>query len=217
MAILSKYKLEKYQYGVDVRKGRQLYMMSEKKIYFGEWLIGKTDQIIIIEMSKEIAEREAPFYLEVNGHENIIRTFGSIGNPSNLTIYVQEYAPQGDLADCLMDNQLQFTQPMLAQMFAQIADAMSYVASKKIVHGDLGCRNVLVFRVDPSEPKNNLVKITDFGLARWIAQAPANEDPTVIPIRYCAPEILRNNHHSSYSEKIRCLFNGCFNLGSFIK
>jgi serine/threonine protein kinase len=86
-------------------------------------------------------------------------------------------------------------------MFAQIADAMSYVASKKIVHGDLGCRNVLVFRVDPSEPKNNLVKLTDFGLARWIDRPPRNEDPTVIPIRYCAPEVLRNKRHASYSEK----------------
>jgi serine/threonine protein kinase len=201
MAKLSKYKLKEYQYGVDVRKGRQLYMMSEKKIYFGEWLIGTTDQIIIIEMSEQIADREAPFYLEANGHENIIRTFGSIGNPSNLTIFIQEFAPEGDLADCLMDNQFQFTQTMLVQMFAQIADAMSYVASKKIVHGDLGCRNVLVFRVDSNRPRNNLVKITDFGLARWIEHPPENEDPTLIPVRYCAPEILRHNHHLSYSEK----------------
>jgi len=201
MAILSKYKLEKYQYGTHVRKGRQLYMMSEKKIYFGEWLIGTNDPIIIIEMSREIAEREAPFYLEVNGHQNIIRTFGSVDNPSNLTIFIQEYAPQGDLADCLMDNQFQFTQPMLVQIFAQIADAMSYVASKNIVHGDLGCRNILVFQVDSNRPKNNLVKLTDFGLARWIEHPPANEDTTIVPIRYCALEILRHNRHTNYSEK----------------
>jgi serine/threonine protein kinase len=201
MARISKFKLEEYQYGTQIRKGRQLYMVSEKKIYFGEWLISKTDAIIIIEMNKQIAEREAPFYLKVNGHENIIRTFGSVTNPSNLTIYVQEYAPEGDLADCLMDNQFQFTQSMLVQIFVQIADAMSYVARNKIVHGDLGCRNVLVFRVDPSEPKNNLVKITDFGLARWIEHPPKNEDTSIIPIRYCALEILRNNRHSSYSEK----------------
>jgi serine/threonine protein kinase len=176
-------------------------MMSEKKIYSGEWLIDKRDQIIIIEMNRQIAGREAPFYLEVNGHQNIIRTLGKVGNSLNFTIYVQEYAPQGDLADCLMDNQLQFTQPMLVQIFTQIADAMSYVASKKIVHGDLGCRNILVVRVDPSQPKNNFVKLTDFGLARWIEHPPTNEDTTVVPIRYCAPEILRHNRHASYSEK----------------
>ena len=201
MAVHSKFQLEEYQYGVQVRRGRQLYMMSEKKIYFGEWIIDRRDPIIIIEMSKKIADHEAPFYREVNGHDNIIRTFASVANPTNLTIFVQEYAPQGDLADCLMDNQLQINQRMLVQMFTQVADAMNHVATKRIVHGDLGCRNVLVFRLDSSEPRNNLAKITDFGLARWIDRAPADETSMVVPIRYCAPEILRNNRHSSYSEK----------------
>jgi serine/threonine protein kinase len=51
------------------------------------------------------------------------------------------------------------------------------------------------------EPKNILVKITDLGLARWIDRPSTNEDPSIIPIRYCAPEILRNNLHSTYSDK----------------
>jgi serine/threonine protein kinase len=100
-----------------------------------------------------------------------------------------------------MDNRFQFTQQILVPMFAQIADAMSHVASKRIVHGDLGCRNVLVSHVDTSDPRKSLVKITDFGLARWIDRPPTNEDKTIVPIRYCAPEILRNNHHGSFSEK----------------
>ena len=201
MAIISKPVLEHYQYGVHVQKGSQLYMMSEKKIYRGKWLVANNQpKIIIIEMTRQIAEREEPFYLEVNGHDHIIRTFGSVDNSSNLSILVQEYAPQGDLADCLMDNQLTFTHSILLQMFVQIADAMSYVASKRIVHGDLGCRNVLVFRLDADRAENSLVKITDFGLARWLNQSPANEDKTIVPIRYCAPEILRNNRHANYSE-----------------
>ncbi|CAF3463668.1 unnamed protein product [Rotaria sp. Silwood1] len=201
MAILSKYKLDEYQYGVHIQKGDQLYMMSQKKIYFGKWITRREEAIIIIEMSETIAEREALFYLEVNGHDNIIRTLGYVENSLNLTIFIQEYAPQGDLADCLMDNQLNITVPILVEMFTQVADAMSYIASKKIVHGDLGCRNVLVFQMDPSETKNNSVKITDFGLARWIDHPESNENELDIPIRYCAPEILRNNRHSNYSEK----------------
>jgi serine/threonine protein kinase len=201
MAILSKYKLQKYQYGIDVQKLRQLYGMSGKIINYGRWLSERTDQIIVVEMNEVITEREAQFYLEVNGHNNIIRTLGYIQNTSNLTIFIQEFAQEGDLADMLLDTKFVITQPILMEMFVQIADAMNYVTSKKIIHGDLGCRNVLVFRVDPSEPKNNLVKITDFGLARWIYQPPTREDPTIIPIRYCAPEILEHNRHSNYSEK----------------
>ena len=41
----------------------------------------------------------------------------------------------------------------------QIADGMAYVASKRIVHIDLACRNCLV-------EGGHRVKITDFGLSR---------------------------------------------------
>jgi serine/threonine protein kinase len=110
-----------------------------------------------------------------------------------------------------MDNRINFSQKMLLEIFSQVADAMSYVASKSIVHGDLGCRNVLVYKIDSSQPKNTLVKITDFGLARSIDRPPSgNEDLTIIPIRYCAPEILRDNHHLSYSEKSDVYSMGVF-------
>jgi serine/threonine protein kinase len=200
MAILSKYHLEKYHYDIDVRKDYQLYGMAGKIIYRGRW-ISRTDKIIIVEMNETIAEREALFYLEVKDHKHIIGTIGLIENSSNLTIFIQEFAQHNDLGSVLMNNTLHISPEILREMFIQIADAMSYVASKRIVHGDLGCRNVLVFHVDTSEPKNSLVKITDFGLARWIDRPPDNEDPTVIPIRYCAPEILQDKVHTSYSEK----------------
>jgi serine/threonine protein kinase len=175
--------------------------MFGKIIYYGKWKSKSADRIIIVEMNEAIAEREAFFYLEVNSHKNIIQRLGYIENCLNLTIFIQDYAEHNDLGSVLMDNQFNITQPILKEMFLQIADAMTYVASKGIVHGDLGCRNVLVFRVDSSHPRNNLVKLTDFGLARWIDQPSAQEDLSVIPIRYCAPEILRANQHSSYSEK----------------
>ena len=78
---------------------------------------------------------------------------------------------------------------------------MSYVAGKQIVHGDLGCRNVLVFRIDQSVPKKSLVKITDFGLARSLKRLSNFHNSSIIPIRYCALEILRNDDQSSCSEK----------------
>ncbi|CAF3698268.1 unnamed protein product [Rotaria sordida] len=201
MAILSKYNIEKYQFDIDVRKRHQLYGMSGKLIYEGKWISRRDDPIIIVEMNETIAEREARFYLELNSHHNIIHTLGYVENSLNLTIFIQEFAQLTDLAGVLMDNQFIISQTILIEMFLQIADAMSYITSKKIVHGDLGCRNVLVFQLDPSQTKNNLVKITDFGLARWIDQPSSHQDQLVIPIRYCAPEILQNNRHEEYSEK----------------
>jgi serine/threonine protein kinase len=202
MAIQSKFELEKYQYGIDVQKTRQLYGMSGKILYDGRWISRGTDRIIIVEMNGAIAEHEGFFYRELNGHDHIIRTFGYVENPLNSTIFVQEYAQHSDLANFFWDNQMTTYQTMFIEIFSQIADAMSYVASKSIVHGDLGCRNVLVYRIDPSDPKNTLVKLTDFGLARSLHRPPStHENSFVIPIRYCAPEILRDNNPSNYSEK----------------
>lgn len=41
-----------------------------------------------------------------------------------------------------------------------------YLASNHVVHGDLACRNILVFHFDEEEPKKIVVKITDFGLSK---------------------------------------------------
>ncbi len=85
MAVLSKnqlerYNLEKYQYGIAVQKRPLIYGMSGKIIYDGKWISGRVDPIIIVEMNEAISEREALLYLEVNGHENIIRTLGYVEN-----------------------------------------------------------------------------------------------------------------------------------------
>ena len=211
MAIVSKLQLEKYQYGVDVQKLDQLYGLSGKILSRGRWRTRRTDPIIIVEMNENIARHESFFYRELNGHEHIIQTFGYIENNLNATIYVQEYARHGDLSNLIMDNEILMTQRLLFEMFYQIADAMSYVASKSIVHGDLGCRNVLVYRIDPSNPKNTLVKLTDFGLARALDHPEiVNADSSIIPIRYCAPEILQDNQRGIYSEKSDVYSMGVF-------
>ena len=168
----------------------------------GKWKVKRTEAIIIIEMSEKLAEREAYFYLEVNGHHNIIQTLGTIENTSNLTIFIQDFAPLSDLASVLMENDPKITLTMLMEMFLQITDAMCYVANKRIVHGDLGCRNVLVFELDLSQHKRNLVKITDFGLARSLNELIVVHNSSIIPKRFCAPEILQNhNSFSFYTQK----------------
>ncbi len=110
MAVLSKeefrrYRLDKYQFGIDVQQSRQLYGMSGKMIYDGKWISRRAEKIIVVEMNEVIAEREARFYLEVNDHENIIRTLGYVDNSLNLTIFIQEFAEYNDLDSVLMNNQ----------------------------------------------------------------------------------------------------------------
>ncbi len=84
---------------------------------------------------------------------------------------------------------------------------MICLADNGIVHGDLACRNVLVFQCDPCVVNNNLVKLTDFGLTKQsdlfaVAASSSRTTMTVIRIRYAAPEILREDKDRlNYSEK----------------
>ena len=75
---------------------------------------------------------------------------------------------------------------------------MSYLSLNNVVHGDLACRNVLVFRFDENDHRNIVVKVTDFGLScqskiyTQVATA-ARTALNTIPIRYSAPELLSPN------------------------
>ncbi|KFB36964.1 tyrosine-protein kinase SRK2 [Anopheles sinensis] len=47
---------------------------------------------------------------------------------------------------------------------AQVAHGMAYLVSKDVLHGDLAARNVLMC-------ERNVVKISDFGMARKVIEA----------------------------------------------
>jgi serine/threonine protein kinase len=64
----------------------------------------------------------------------------------------------------VQERSTELNENVLIQMFLQIIDAMIFLAYNHVVHGDLACRNVLVFRFDETNIINNVVKVTDFGL-----------------------------------------------------
>jgi RIO-like serine/threonine protein kinase len=48
----------------------------------------------------------------------------------------------------VQERSTELNENVLIQMFPQIIDAMIFLAYNHVVHGDLVCRNVLVFRFD---------------------------------------------------------------------
>ena len=207
-----------YQFILDVdvkkKKGRPLFQTYGKTIYHAEWLAANSlhPDIILLKIDGARALKEASFYVNLTRHPHVVRTFGFVldkntDDENNSVMLIQEYATEGSLHEVLRERNTVFDEKILIEMFLQIIDAMVFLAYNHIVHGDLACRNVLIFRLDEVDAKNNIVKVTDFGLSRQNALysktlGSGQTALDIIPTRYAAPEILtENSKPNNYTEK----------------
>jgi serine/threonine protein kinase len=194
-----------YTLDVDVRKktGRPFFQTFGKTIYHAEWLPNNDgrQEIILLKIDGARANKEASFYADLSRHPHIVRTFGLVrdgGVDRNSVLLLQEYASAGSLYELLYERKTPLDEKILIEMFLQIIDGMSYLALNNVVHGDLACRNVLVFRFHETDPRNIVVKVTDFGLSRYSkiytqVSTAARTVLSIVPVRYSAPEILSRN------------------------
>jgi serine/threonine protein kinase len=110
-------------------------------------------------------------------------------------LLLQEYAERGNLSELLRAERYPPTSQVIRNILLQIIDALIFLTEQGIVHGDLACRNVLVFEYDPTYPSHNLVKLTDFGISR---RSSAVTSFDIVAVLSSAPEVL---HSKAYSEK----------------
>ncbi|CAF0925132.1 unnamed protein product [Adineta steineri] len=206
---LSSQKQYRFRLDIDIckTKPRPIFQSPGKTIYEAKWMMKHGPDIVLIKIDGAKANREASFYVKLSCHPHIVRTYGLVdSNSSDSIMLVQEYASEGDLSELLRSNNFQPTLEVLIEIFRQIVDAMICLADNQIIHGDLACRNVLVFRSSPTQSTEILVKLTDFGLTRTsslfsVIDSPASATLKMIPVRYAAPELLLDASSSNYSEK----------------
>ncbi|CAF1444737.1 unnamed protein product [Didymodactylos carnosus] len=202
-----------FELNVDVAKGpRALYQTAGKMIFEARWLKNIDGPLIVLMKVHGLrAVRESQFYFELSCHPHILRTYGIVVDPtqhssSDSMMLLQERAPKSNLNELLEDVKEFPAEVVVLEIFIQITDAMSFLAHNRVVHGDLACRNILVFRFHPHRSDYNHVKLTDFGLSRGsslylsIDSSPCTSN--VIPVRYAAPEVLMGseNCHSEMSD-----------------
>lgn len=108
------------------------------------------------------------------------------------TIIVQEFAPWGMLKSALKDPAYIAIVTNLHKVHcaAQICRAMAFLETERIVHADLSCRNVLLFRCE--EPPHSIVaKVSDFGLSAVLkAGSDCEYRRQPMPTRWCSPETV---------------------------
>nr|XP_029709181.1 vascular endothelial growth factor receptor 1 isoform X14 [Aedes albopictus] len=78
---------------------------------------------------------------------------------------------------------------------SQVASGMEYLASRRVLHGDLAARNILLC-------DDNVVKICDFGLARSMYKSDnyKKKGEAPLPFKWLALECISDNVFGTYSD-----------------
>lgn len=115
-------------------------------------------------------------------HKNLVQLYAVCTKEEPVYI-VTELMSKGALVSYLQTDEgknLPFAKYI--EMATMIASGMSYIESEKYVHRDLAARNILV-------GENNVCKIADFGLARFIKETEYEARAGArFPIKWTAPE-----------------------------
>jgi DNA helicase-2/ATP-dependent DNA helicase PcrA len=118
-------------------------------------------------------------------HPNIVRFF-NIDFIENKFVLVMEYVKGENLRDIITEGGIPIAQSM--RIITQATNALSYAHANRVLHRDLKPENILITGQD--EPR--VVKITDFGLARFIRSGSISASSAGTPL-YMAPEAWAGN------------------------
>jgi calcium-dependent protein kinase len=154
-----------------------------------------TEQIRALKIIRKTKNQDsARMYLEVEilkklTHPNIMQIFEFYEDKKNFYI-ITEICEGGELFDQIVKKG-SFTEDEAAMVIKQILSAVNYIHSNNIVHRDLKPENILLDTV-----KNNIIKIIDWGTARFFEKNKKMNKVSGTPY-YIAPEVL----FEKYDEK----------------
>ncbi|XP_064099117.1 uncharacterized protein LOC135210212 isoform X2 [Macrobrachium nipponense] len=175
---------------------------------FGEaWLVTSTcsgrryviKEVQVDEMSEEELEKtrtEATILARCK-HSSIIRykEYFMLQDPATMCL-VMEYADGGDLAEKVKAAKRKgeaLTENTILHWFIQVIFAVQYLHANNILHRDLKTQNIFL-------TKTNLVKVGDFGIARFLRDKQDLATTAIGTPYYLSPEICQRRPYNHKSD-----------------
>ncbi|KAJ1834517.1 spindle assembly checkpoint kinase [Coemansia sp. RSA 2711] len=119
-------------------------------------------------------------------HPHILRLYGYFYDDKRIYL-ILEYAARGEMYK-LLQKQGSFSEPMAAKYIWQMATALDYLHSKRVIHRDIKPENLLL-------NANGDLKIADFG---WSVHAPNSRRRTLCgTLDYLPPEMVEGRDHNA--------------------
>ncbi|KAF7666680.1 hypothetical protein LDENG_00096800 [Lucifuga dentata] len=180
-----RWNLENFDIGRPLGKGKfgNVYLARERQSKF----ILALKVLFKKQLEKAGVEHQLRREVEIQSHlrhPNILRLYGYFHDASRVYL-ILEFAPKGELY-----GELQrcgsFPEDTSATYVMELADALNYCHSKKVIHRDIKPENLLL-------GANGELKIADFG---WSVHTPSSRRSTLCgTLDYLPPEMIEGKTH----------------------
>jgi hypothetical protein len=123
----------------------------------------------------------------------------SEGRLSTCNMMIMEYCDQGSLSEAIRIGIFQGNMDMIYEVLMEIASAMKYMHSLRLLHCDIKPANILL-KSDNSTLKGFVAKLSDFGFSQILLEKDYIINQTGGgTITHLAPEMFQSGSHITYS------------------
>ncbi|XP_053106151.1 aurora kinase A isoform X2 [Hemicordylus capensis] len=177
--------LDDFEIGPPLGKGKfgNVYLAREKESKF----ILALKVLFKTQLEKAGVEHQLRREVEIQSHlrhPNILRLYGYFHDTTRVYL-ILEHAPRGEVYKELQ-KLTKFDEQRTATYMTELAGALSYCHSKRVIHRDIKPENLLL-------GSNGELKIADFG---WSVHAPSSRRSTLCgTLDYLPPEMIEGRTH----------------------